>query len=273
MGFANDTGYAPLSIDQLMTIVMGNINTQFAAQLTVPYTMDTFLATNFYKYFYALMQRLQESEVKTAEIFLELQDYFAITNEKISRPATTGPGVIEQLGLIGFLASVKPPADADAGKIFICVDTDGDAPDYAAQKLIIAEKIRDCVSAGIVSQGSEVTALVLTNGQSFNFKFALPNEIPVLLKLSTTLSENNQFVIKTPEEQKQILIDNIAAKYALGHNFEPQRYFSLIDAPWASDVKLEWSDDAGANWHTTVYDADFDDIFTFGLGDITLIES
>jgi len=48
------------------------VNTQFGQS----YTMDTFIGTNLYKYFYALAQLLQENEVKTSEIFLKLQQYF-----------------------------------------------------------------------------------------------------------------------------------------------------------------------------------------------------
>jgi hypothetical protein len=90
--------------------------------------------------------------------------------------------------------------------------------------------------------------------------------------LTITLSENNQAVIKSPEEIKAALLVNIAAKYRLGRNFEPQRYFSVVDAPWASDVLLEWSDD-NATWHDEVFDAAFDDLFECDLADITLIEA
>ena len=41
---------------------------------------DYGIGTNFYKYFYALAQRIQTNEIKTSEIFLKLQDYFKYTN-------------------------------------------------------------------------------------------------------------------------------------------------------------------------------------------------
>lgn len=388
MGFASESGYVPVSIETMMQTVMQNINTQFGTS----YTTDTFVGTNFYKYFYALIQELQKSEIKTSEIFLKLQDYIAITNEAISRPAVTPPGLIETLLENGFVASVKPPADADAGKIFICVDLDDGAnasgnatitnyanlvsgtddsitigatvftaqataatpgtatfqattsndvtaaslasqinahatagalvkakangavvtitarsggtggnsialvytnndanvgatvsgatlsggttrAAYADEKLAVATIIKDSVAAGIVSQGTEVTSIVLSNAQSFDFKFNLPNKIEVLLRLTTTLSENNQVVVKTPEEVKDILLANISERYTLGKNFEPQRYFSIIDAPWASDVLLEYSVDGGANWESEVYDSAYDDLFDVLLENITLIEA
>jgi hypothetical protein len=269
MGFAQESGYVPVDIATIMLSIMNNINTQFGTS----YTADNFVGTNFYKYFYALAQKHQENEIKTAEIFLKLQQYFEITNELISRPVVTNPGLVEKLAAEGYIASVKPMIDADAGKIHICVDVDDADPDYAATKLAICTIIKDSTVAGAVTQGSESETIVLSNGQSFDFKFALPDPTPVLLRLTTTLSDNNQVVILSPEEQKQLLMDNIAARYRLGKNFEPQRYFSLTDAPWASDVLLEWSDDAGSNYYSTVFDAEFDDLFTFGLEDIELVEN
>lgn len=269
MGYANESGYTPPTIEDLMLDVMANINTQFGTT----YTYETFVGTNFYKYFYALMQKVQENEVKTSEIFAKLQDYFATTNETISRPVVTNPGLVEALEDAGYIASVKPMIEADAGKINICVNVDDEDEDYATTKLAICTLIKDSTVAGGVTQGSESESITLSNGQSFDFKYHLPNEIPVLLKLTITTSENNQDVIKSPDDIKSDLIANIQEKYRLGKNFEPQRYYSLADAPWASDVTLEWSDDDGSNYYSTVYDADFDDLFTYGLEDITLVES
>jgi len=102
------------------------------------------------------------------------------------------------------------------------------------------------------------------------FKFNLPTKIPITLKLTTTLSANNEFTIESPDDQKQKLYDNITAKYRLGKNFEPQRYFSVIDAPWASDVLLEY--DLGDGFTDDVYEAEYDEVFTFEITDITLVE-
>lgn len=268
MGFSSNAGYVPLSIPALMAIVRENINIQFG----LSYTEESFLGTNFYKYFYALIQRLQENEVKTSEIFLKLQEYFEITNEKILRPNTTAPGIIDYFKARDFEVSVKPPEDADAGKVFVCVNVDGDAPDYADTKLEICQILKDCIVGGVVSQGSEEEMITLSNNQSFSFKFNLPTLTPILLRLTITLSENNQFTIASPDDVKATLAANIAAKYRLGLNFEPQRYFSVVDAPWAAEVLLEWSDDNGDNWYDSVFDADYDDLFTFGLDDISIVE-
>lgn len=269
MSFASDTGYIPLTIEQMMELVRVNVNTQFGTT----YTVDTFLGTNFYKYFYALIQRLQRNEVKTSEIVLRMQEYFNITNEVIQRPNTTHPGIFDYFGENGYFVSTKPPADIDAGKAFICVDVDDAAPDYAETKLEVCNLVKDCVVGGCVSQGTEVETIVLTNGQSMDFKFNLPTRIPVELRLTTTLSENNEFTILSVDEIKQKLKDNIDARYKLGKNFEPERYFSVMDAPWASTVLLEWSDDAGANWHDEVYESEYDEVFTYTLADISVVES
>lgn len=268
MAYANENGYTPVTIETIMLSVMENFNTQFGTS----YTAETFIGTNAYKFYYALVQRLQENEVKTSEIFQKLQAYFEITNERIARPVVTAPGLIEILETNGYIASVKPPLDADAGKVYIAVDVDDAADDYEETRLDVCTIIKDSVVAGVITQGTEVESIVLTNGQSFDFKFNLPDRKETLLRLTTTLSENNQVVIKSPEEVKEILLANIAERYRLGRNFEPQRYFSVDDAPWTSKVLLEWSINGGANWYSSVHDSEYDDLFEVSLANTTLIE-
>ncbi len=269
MGFANDTGYIPLTVDELMEIVRTNLNTQFGTT----YTRDNFVGTNFYKYFYALMQRVQENEIKASEIFAQMQQYFILTNEKVLRPNTTHPGIYDYFQSKGFLVSTKAPSDTDRGKLFVCVDVDDDEDDYADTKLLLCGYVKDCCVAGVVSQGTEVETITLPNNQSFDFKYNLPDRIPVLLRLTITQSENNLFVVEDPIVVRQTLFDKIGANYRLGKNFEPQRYFSVVDAPWAAETLLEWSDDAGANWHDEVFESEYDELFTFDLEDITIVEA
>lgn len=283
MAFAQDNGYTPATIEAIMDSLRQNINTQFGTT----YTAESFVGTNFYKYFYALAQRLQENEVKTSEIFLKLQQYIAVTNESISRPVVTNPGLVEKFAAEGYTASVKPMIEADAGTINICVDVDETEtdPPYSETKLAICELIRDSTVAGAVTMGDQVESIVLSNGQSFDFKFVLPNRIHVGLRLTIATSENNQLVIDSPEETKLQLLANIAEKYKLGKNFEPQRYFGIVDAPWAASVLLEWTDDVTETspgvweidvtptWHSTVYDAEFDDLFVIDLELVELVET
>lgn len=276
MGYSQEEGYVPTDIETIMKSLMNGVNAQFSTS----YTFAKFKATNFYKYLYALAQELQKNEVKTSEIFLKLQDYIKTTNEKISRPVVTNPGIVEKMEAEGYIASVKPMILADAGLINICVDLDDTDPDYATTKAAVALLISQITVAGAVTQGAESTSIVLSNGQSFDFKYHLPNRIPVGLQLTITTSENNQNLIGLPDETKQKLIDNIEAGYRLGKNFEPQKYFSIADAPWASNILLEWTDDVTdgdidetPTWSSAVYDADFDDLFEIDLSRIVLVEN
>lgn len=391
MGYASETGYVPSTIAELMDSVRVNVNAQFGTS----YVTENFVGTNFYKYFYSIIQDLQKNEVKTAEIFIKMQEYFSVTNEMILRPNTTHPGIFDYFGSKGFFVSTKPPLDADAGKLFVCVDVDdnharglatitsyanllvttpdtirvgatvftaqsgaatlgtatfraatsndatalslaaqinahatagalvlavadgaivriraktggtagnsillaytdngssvgatvsganlagGNAiaagtPDYDTVKLTVNNLVKDCCAAGIVSQGTEVSTITLANGQAMDFKFNLPNRIPVLIRVTIAQSENNLFKIDDPAVTRQKAYDNIVSQYRLGKNFEPQRYFSILDAPWAMTTLLEWSSDNGATWHSTVYDANYDDLFTFALTDISIVET
>ena len=143
--------------------------------------------------------------------------------------------------------------------------------DYDDVRLAVATIIKNSVVAGAVTQGNEVETIVLSNGQSFDFRFHQPNRIVPDVKLTVTLSDNNQVVIESPETVKQRLIDNIAAKYRLGRDFEPQKYFTTVDAPWASEVLLEY--DIGGGFVSDIYEANFDDLFEVLLENITLVEA
>lgn len=269
MSFAQDNGYTPMTFDQIMSQIREGINAEFGTS----YTPETFVGTNWYKYMYPLVQKVQEGEIKTSEIFQKLQQYIALTNQRIQRPSVSAPGIVDSFQSRGWVASVKPPDVEDAGLIYICVDVDDQAPDYSEKKLEICNLIKDFIAAGIVSQGTEVESLVLSNGQSFDFAFNLPNRIPVLLKLTCTVSQNNLLAIPNDEVIRQTVFDQIKARYRLGWDFEPQRYFTLNDAPWASTVLLEWSDDNGGNWYSTVYSAEYTDLFEFGINDIQVVVS
>lgn len=275
MSFSQENGYTPSSVETLMDLVRQGVNSSFGTT----YTTETFVGSGYYKYFYVLIQKLQENEVRTSEIFVKLQEFFRVTNERISRPVVTNPGLVEKLSSEGYVASVKPMIEGDAGKIHVAVDVDEEAEDYAEAKLDICTIIKDSTVAGAVTVGTEDEDIVLSNGQSFNFAFNLPARIPVWLRLTVTLSENNQVVILPPDEVKLLLLQNILARYALGKNFEPQRYFNITDAPWASNVLLEWTDDVtdgeldmDPTWNDEVYDADYDDLFDVALERITLVE-
>jgi len=269
MGYSNDQGYIATSVEELMSVVMTNINTEFDQS----YTAETFIGTNFYKNFYAAVQKMQLNEVKTAEIFLKMQDYFNYTNEKVLRPLVTPAGVVAALLEAGYVASVKPSENADAGKCFICVDVDDAAPDYDVTKLAICELIKGYIVAGVVPQGTEEELITLTNGQQFPFRYNLPDRTDIKLKLTITISRNNKFAIDSDADIKAALIANIGAKYGLGLDFEPESYFTIADAPWAADILLEYSLNDGMSWLTAVYESEYDEIFEFDLSDITLVQS
>lgn len=251
-----------------MSSLMVNVNAQF----NTSYTDETFIGTNLYKYFYALAQKVEENEIKTGEIFAKIQDYFALMNERISRPVGTPPGLLAKLLEAGFIGSIKPPIDADAGKLYVAIDIDILAAGFAAKKLSINTLLSQSVAGGIVTQGDQVTPIILSNGQSFDYKFKSPNKIVPELRLTITLSENNQLVVGNPDDVKTRLMLNIAANYRIGKNFEPQRYFTIVDAPWAETVLLEYKIGAGA-WTNAVYDSNYDDLFVIGLDHIEIVEA
>ena len=388
MSFESDNGYIPETIPEIIAYIRTGINTQFGTT----YTEEEFLGTNFYKYAYAISQRIQRNEIKTSEIFQKIKEYITIKNISIQRPVATYPGLIEAMAREGYTAALKTTELVDAGTVSMAVDvypgdkasgiatitsyaalvsgtddsitvgatvftaqtgpatlgtatfqaatsneataislaaqinahavanlvvkalvsgavvtisakyggTGGnsivltyqdhdtnagatvsgsgtlsggtDDEDYEDNKLEICTIIKDSVAIGMITMGNQSETIVLTNGQPFDFKYYLPNRIPVHLKLTLTLSDNNQLLVGSPDAVKVLLLDNIESKYALGKDFEPQRYFTILDAPWCSTVLLEWSIDGGNTYFSSVYDAEFDELLVPSLANITLIE-
>ncbi len=264
MSYAQDNGYTAVTFADLMGTIRLGINAQFGTS----YTVDNFVGTNYYKYFYVLVQKALENETKAAEIFTKLQEYFATINATIQRPSVSLPGLIDSFTSQGFVASVKKNVGGDEGTVSICILVDPDADGYATTKLQLCNLIKDYVTAGMITTGDQTENIVLTNGQDFDFSYNLPDETPVLLRAGITSTDNQIYTIPTDEVIRQLIFDNIAARYRLGWDFEPQRYLTAVDLPWAATILFEWSDNAGSTWHSTVFQAAFDDLYTFALEDI-----
>lgn len=267
MSFSRENGYVPVTFTDVMNDIRLELNVQFGTN----FTAESFIGTNWYKYFYTLVQRLLENETKTSEIFLKLQEYISTTNQAIQRPSVSLPGLLDSFASRGYVASVKDNLIGDAGTISICIDTDATSPTYAATKIAINSLIRDFVAAGLVYMGTETSLLTLTNGQNFTFKYYLPNYTDILLRLTLSVSDNQVAIIPTDVQLRTALFLNIKARYRLGWDFEPQRYFTMQDAPWASTILVEYSTNGGTTWNSTVHEADFRDLYIFGLEDIAVL--
>lgn len=267
MGYTVD-GYIPDSFETLMGLVVSGINTQYGTT----YTQETFTGTNFYKFAYVQVQNVMALQTQLAETYSKLQDYIALSNEKILEPIVTNTGLIQAFATLGYKISIKEPTALTAGELSICVDADSGAVDWLTQKANILQLIADSTSAGEYTNGAQTGAVVLSNGQAKTFRFALPTETAMILRLTIVISENNRYTIDDSDTIKAKLLANIAANYALGLNFEPLKYFCIAgDAPYASSAVLEYSINDGANWFTAIIDADYDDLYTIaGAGAITV---
>lgn len=267
MSYAQENGYTPLTFNQIMNQLRLKLNTDFEED----YTEESFVGTAWYKFLYGQAQIMQQNEIKTSEIFAKLSVYIDQTNKKIQRPSVSYPGLIEAFESLGYQVSLKKIIEADAGKIHICLNVDETADDYPEKKTEIGHLINLFVAGGIVSMGDQVESITLSNGQTFDFKFFLPTEIPIILRATIEVSENNLLTVPTDEEIRKMIFANINARYRLGWDFEPMRYLNFCDAPYASVPLLEYSLDNGATWTSDVRPGGFQDLLTFGLDDIAVI--
>ncbi len=260
MPFNDEGGFVPDSFNDIMGRLREGINAQFATT----FTEEDFEGSNFYKFCYALAQEVLAREIEFAEAYAKLQDYIRAQNLVLSAPKTPVDGLIAAFKAKGYAMSLRPMTADTAGKMAACVNVDTGATDYAVKKAEILELLKTYTVGGIYFEGTESGAVVLSNGQSFTFAFFPPVKYNAYLKLTISLSTNTAILKDSDAVIKEKLLKNLSELYALGRNFEPDRYFNIYrDAPYASAVKLEWKKAAEDSFSDGVYQADFKDLFEF----------
>lgn len=269
MSYQQDNGYTPRSFDEIMNELRLGVNAQFFTN----YDEDTFLGTGWYRYFYPIVQRIQNNEVKMSEIFTKLAEYIVQQNQKISRPSVSLPGTIDAYEAAGYKVGVEPTEEDTVGEIRIAVDLELTDPDFAAKKLEICTIMKDCTVAGTVSIGDQVENITLSNGQSFPYKFKLAIKNAIMFRITLTDSLNTAIAIPSDEDIRLAFYQNYQSRYRLGWNIEPQKYYNQGDALWAASVVVEYSMDAGSTWETDIYESDYDELWTLDLEDIDVIFS
>lgn len=266
MPYTTDQNYIPDTFADIMNSFMQGVNARFGTS----FTKETFVGTGFYKYFYEVAQNILTAENTFAEAYAKLQDYFRHTNETIAIPKTPREGLIKTFADAGYVVSLEPQTEDNAGTLGVCVLVDPSAENYAAQKSQILTMLKDYTVAGLYYAGTERGEVTLSNGQVFEFAFYTPSKKDASLKLDITLSKNSTVLADKEDEVKDKLLANLAQLYTLGNNFEPEKYFTISrDAPYASAVKLQWKTDGA--YSSAVYPADFRDLLQFSKDRIEVV--
>ena len=197
-----------------------------------------------------------QSEAQTAELSAKLTDFIRTANEKINLPKSTIDGFISAMkksesdGGLGLDCTIKNITNpAEAGHLFLVVDTDSGAEDYAVTKQKIIEKMAAWLTVGLYFEGSETGTRQAINGQVFDYAYDLPTPVNIKVRVTVTASANAKTPILNENQIRDIFNANFAALYRLGLDFEPEKYLEIArDLPFASDILLEYSEDGGTNW-------------------------
>lgn len=269
MSYEQSNGYSPRSFDEIMNELRIGVNTQFSTT----YDVDQFLGTGWYRFLYPVAQRIQNNEVKISEIFTKLAEYIVQKNILINRPSVSQNGIVDAFKNNGFIASVKETEEATIGQIFVAIDLVGDEVDFAAKKLQICTLMKDYTVGGTVSYGDQQEIITLSNGQAFTYKFVLADRQVIKFRVTIADSVNTSIAIPEDESIRLQFYNNYISRYRMGWNLEPQKYFNQGDAPWAANVLVEYSLDAGSSWASVVFESEYDDLFVLSLEDIDVIFS
>ena len=250
MSFSLINGYNPRDFDTIVSEFRQYINTEYGQNLTP----EQFKGSNWYKLIYSASQLILSVEGNISELSNKMIDYIRKVNEDIQLPKSSIDGIHEHLlSDLGLISSVKPSTASDAGSLYISVDVDNTASDYAEKKQMILEKLKEYCTAGLYFTGAERGEVVASNGQSFTFGYDLPEIVNMQVRITVIISDSTTSVILNSAQIKSIFEENFKKMYRLGFDFEGDRYLDIRnDLPFASKILIEWSAN-GSNWSSDIW--------------------
>lgn len=251
MSFNLQNGYTPRDFDSIVSEFREAINNEYGQKMTA----EQFKGSNWYKLIYSASQLVATAEGHTAELSNKLIDYIRKVDEEIQLVKSSVDGVMYHLKKdLDLVSSVKPSTASDAGNLYIAVDVDNTASDYAEKKQMILEKLKEYCTAGLYFTGAERGEVVASNGQPFTFGYDLPIIVDMQVKITPTISDNTTAFIQNSSQIKEKFLENFNSMYKLGLDFEPEKYLDIRnDLPFASKIKIEWSINEGSSWSEDVW--------------------
>ena len=267
MSYTITNGYSPRDYETILAECVEIVNQEFNTN----YTTQSFVGTNLWKFLYTTIQGLMTVENNIAELGVKLQDYIRTQNEELIIPRSSPDGIMQIIkDELGLVSSIKPvDLAANAGLIYLAVDVDNQSEDYADRKQQIFNLLHENMGAGLFYQGTETGSVTASNGQSFNYAFELPDNIPLKVNIEIRVSDNTTLFIETPAKIKEKFMANFAELYKLGYDFEPQIFLCRDrDLPFASEIEISYSEDGGLNYTTDIRQCAYNEKITIDPADI-----
>lgn len=215
---------------------------------------NTFLASDEYKVYYPAVQVDLYAESIMAETFLQMSEFIQSTNLKISNPTTTPNALIAGLREnFGLRSSVQEMTEENAGKMHVAIDY---TPDDDLNYQIAAYMESTCVVASTYMIGDIEQAIVLSEGGIETYRWVAQTEQDMIFKLTLKVSRNSTATTDTPESVRSKFLENWNEFYWIGMDVEPETYFQINrDAPYASEIKTEYSIDDATTWKASPYES------------------
>lgn len=189
MAFDLENGYQPRTFEQISQSMLDELNIQFSTS----YDSTTIIGTEFYRFYYAGIQEVMKSEAFTAQITAKMTDYIRNANQNINLPKSAIDGFVggllapENEGGLGLVSTIKNITNsAEAGFMFLVVDVDSGASNYATTKQEIIDRMHNWLTAALFYNGTQTGSKTALNGQVFNYKFELPTDVDVLVRATVT---------------------------------------------------------------------------------------
>lgn len=267
MSYSVTNGYSPRDYETILTQCVGIVNQEFGTN----YTTQSFVGTNLWKFLYTTIQGLMTVENNIAELGVKLQDYIRTQNEALIIPRSSADGIMQLIqDSFGLVSSIKPiEQSTDAGQIYLAVDVDSTADNYATTKENILNALHQNMGAGLYYHGTETGSITASNGQQFTYAYELPTEQALKINIQVKISENSTLLVETPTAIKNKFLANFAELYRLGFDFEPQSFLCIDrDCPFASQITITYSTDGGSTYSSGVLQSTYKTKYTIAESDV-----
>lgn len=165
-----------------------------------------------------------------------------------------------------------------AGNMYCCIDTDENYSKISKQD--ICKIFNKHTPFGLIYHGDEIEQYNLSNGDIFDYKWSLPTDIKIWLKVDIKTSRNNfDIPIDSIDNIKIKLQNNLNLYYKVGSDFTPEKYLEINnDLPFSSEIKLYWSLNSNnfpieeiEDWTEEIKLSDYKDKLIFDLNERCLI--
>lgn len=235
--FSLEEGFVSRSVDDIKSEFREAVNTETGSS----YNATNFKGSNWDRIANIFAQLLALSEQTSQGGWDFLKSYIDNLDKTEKRIRSSILWLQDAFKEIGINANFKQPTIEEAGMIFMVLELEPEALEERKQEisqLLINEGVINYFFTGEYSWIDN-----LPNGQEWRFATNLVEYVPVYVYIDLIRSRNALVNPMSEEEIKELFINNLNTRIALGQDAEFEKILTLDDVLFASTVNIGFKDD------------------------------